>query len=227
MGTYLITGANRGIGLGLARALQARGDRVIGTARDPDAALALRDTGARVELLDVTDAASLAGLVERLRGVPIDVLINNAGRQHPDMELNDVDPEVMVEVYRLNSIAPLMVTAALRPNLRAGVRKTVVNVSSDLGSLALNAEPGDLGWYSYRASKAALNTLTVNLARELGDEGFCCIALHPGWVRTDMGGPRAPLGIEDSVGDILELLDGLTPADNGRYLRHNGETMPW
>jgi NAD(P)-dependent dehydrogenase (short-subunit alcohol dehydrogenase family) len=222
--TVLITGANRGLGLEFARHFDALGYSVIGTARNPGRAVELKELGVRVEQLDVTDEASVSALVDRLDGVNIDVLINNAGyfnRTHHT--LAEVDWDDLAHTFAVNAMGPLRVTRALLPNLQSGEGKTVVNISSQMGSVGTNGG----GYYSYRASKAALNQLTVTLAQELEDQGFCCVVMHPGWVRTRMGGENATYSPEESVGGMVEVIKGLTAADTGRFLDLHGQEIPW
>jgi NAD(P)-dependent dehydrogenase (short-subunit alcohol dehydrogenase family) len=222
--TVLITGANRGIGLELAREYAAAGWRVIGTARKPDEATVLQTLGAEVVQLDVTDRDSVDRLAGDLRGRPIDLLINNAGIQLLMWKLEDVDIDKYNRILAVNTVGPVRVTLALLPNLRAGNRKLIVNVTSDISSIANNTNGG---FYGYRESKAALNMFTRSLAAELGAEGFICIALHPGWVKTDMGGPKAPITVQESVHGILRVVDGLSSDDNGTFLTYAGERMAW
>jgi NAD(P)-dependent dehydrogenase (short-subunit alcohol dehydrogenase family) len=222
--TVLITGANRGIGLELAREYAAAGWHVIGTARKPDEATDLRALGAEVVQLDVTDQASVDGLARALGDRPIDMLINNAGIQLLMWKLEDVDIDRFDRMLAVNTVGPVRVTRALLPNLRAGHRKLIVNVTSDISSIANNTSGG---FYGYRESKAALNMFTKSLADELGPEGFICIVLHPGWVRTDMGGPKAPITVQESVHGILKVVDGLSSDDNGTFLTYAGERMAW
>lgn len=222
--TVLITGANRGIGLELARQYAAEGWRVIGTARQPGAATELRATGADVMQLDVTDQASVDELARDLDGQAIDVLINSAGIQSLKWTLADVDIGEFERVLNVNTLGPVRVVRALLPNLRAGEMRKVVNITSNLGSIAGNA---DGGFYGYRESKAALNMFTRSLAAELGPDGFICIVLHPGWVQTDMGGPNAPLPVRDSVLGMRSVIDKLSPADNGTFWTHAGQQMAW
>jgi NAD(P)-dependent dehydrogenase (short-subunit alcohol dehydrogenase family) len=222
--TVLITGANRGIGLEYARQFAARGYKVIGTARDPADAKELSAVAGRVEALDVTDAASVAALAARLQGVAIDILVNNAGMfDRRDVSVDRVDFAVMEQTFAVNSLGPLRVTQALMPNLRAGKRKTIVNMSSQLGSIELSN--GD--WYAYRTSKAALNQITRTLSAELATDGFTCVVLHPGWVRTDMGGANATYEPEESVAGLVAVIEKLSPADNGRFLDFKGNAVPW
>jgi NAD(P)-dependent dehydrogenase (short-subunit alcohol dehydrogenase family) len=220
----LVTGANRGIGFAFARALTARGGPVIATARHPEKARGLAGLSLRLERLDLADAGSIARLARALSGEPIDVLINNAAIGEGGQGFAEIPMKDLEEAFRINAIGPAALTQALLPNLRAGRRRTVVNLSSGLGSISEN-ESG--GWIAYRASKAALNQLTRTMAAELKKDRFICIVMSPGWVRTDMGGPGASLSPEDSVAAMLEVIDRLTPSDTGRFLDHRGKEVPW
>lgn len=222
--TVLVTGANRGLGLEFARQLTSAGATVIGTARTPDEATELAATGARVEQLDVADAASVDALASRLTGTPIDVLLNNAGIFPSRGGIESVDPDEAARVYAVNTLGPMRVTRALLPNLRQGRRKLVMNMSSGLGSIENNGRGGSMG---YRESKAALNMFTRSLHAELGDEGFVCIAMSPGWVRTDMGGESATLSPEQSVQGMLSVLGSAGPDESGRYFDYSGDELPW
>jgi len=220
----LITGANRGIGLEYARQFAAKGYRVIGTARDPGDAKELSDVASRVEQLDVTDAASVAALARRLSGVPIDILVNNAGVfDRRDVTIDKVDFAMMEQTLAVNTLGPLRVTQALLPNLRAGKGRTIVSMSSQLGSI----EGSNGRWYAYRTSKAGLNQINKTLSAELASEGFTCVVLHPGWVRTDMGGANATYAPEESVSGLVAVIEKLTPADNGRFFDFKGNRIPW
>jgi NAD(P)-dependent dehydrogenase (short-subunit alcohol dehydrogenase family) len=222
--TVLITGANRGIGLEYARQFAARGYTVIGTVRDPADAKELSAVADRVEQLDVADAASVAALAQRLKGVPIDILVNNAGMfDRRDVTVDKVDFEMMEQTLAVNALGPLRVTQALMPNLRAGKRRTIVNMSSELGSIGQSSGR----WYAYRTSKAALNQITKTLGAELASEGFISVALHPGWVRTDMGGAAATYSPQESVAGLVSVIEKLGPADNGRFYDFKGTAIPW
>ena len=222
--TYLVTGANRGIGLQLATDLCARGDQVIATARDPRSARELARTGARVMPLDVADPASVAALAAGLAGLSIDVLVNNAGIGVGHEGIGRLDYARLSRFFETNALGALRVTEALLPNLRAGKRRVVANMTSRMGSIADNSSGGA---YAYRASKAALNMLTKNVAIDLAPEGFTCLVLHPGWVQTDMGGPAAPLSVAESSESLIGMLDRATPAQSGAFLDFAGETIPW
>lgn len=220
----LITGANRGLGLEFARQFSDAGWQVIGTARKPATATDLAETGATVVQLDVTDADSVARLAAELDGRPIDLLINNAGVIDRNASLSELDVDTVGWILDVNVLGPMRVTQALLPNLSAGARKTVVNISSRLGSLAQN-ESG--GLYGYRESKVALNMFTVSLANEFRDQGFIVVAMNPGWVQTDMGGENAALTPEQSVSGMRSVIEGLTLDDTGTFRAHSGGQEPW
>ena len=220
---WLVTGANRGIGLAFARELAGRGDAVVATAREPAKAKELSETGARVEPLDVSVDSSAAALGRTLSGEPLDVLINNAAVGDAVDSIRDIDFHNLARFFEVNSAGPLRVAKALLPNLERGNRRTIVSLTSGLASISQN----NGGWYEYRASKAALNMLMRTLAAELAPERFICVVLSPGWVKTDMGGEGATLTPQDSVRAMLRVIDGLTPKDNGKFLDHRGRELPW
>lgn len=219
--TVFITGANRGIGLELARQCAGRGQTVIATARKPEEAGDLRKSGARVLALDVADANSIEACAAELGETPIDLLINNAGVSSKSPRLEACTQEELARVLSVNAIGPVLVTKALLKNVKSGEGKLVVNITSVLGSIAKN----EGGSYGYRASKAALNMFTSCMAKEHGDITF--IAMHPGWVQTDMGGEKAPLKADESVSSMLVAIGRLTKADSGRFLNFDGTTIPW
>jgi len=224
MGTVLVTGANRGLGLEFAEQLQSKGYTVIGTARKPDQATELKASGARVEQLDVASQSSVDALADRLAGVPIDLLINNAGiAARGDSSLKTVDYAAMERTFQVNSLGPLRVTQALLPNLQAGNKKVIVHITSRLGSIELS----DGGMYSYRTSKTALNQINKIMSVELEPQGFTSVVMHPGWVQTDMGGAGATLTTSESISGMLGVIDGLTIDDTGKFYNYNGEKLPW
>ena len=222
--TVVITGANRGIGLEYARQFKAKGYTVIGTARKPAEAGDLKAVADRVEALDVADPASIAAFAERLEGTPVDILVNNAGIfPREDVTLDKVDFDAFERTLAVNTFGPLRVTRALMPNLQAGDRKTVIGMSSGLGSI----ERSNGRWYAYRTSKTALNQVNKILSEEFKDQGFVFTVLHPGWVRTDMGGENATYSVQDSVAGLVAVIEGLGPEDNGRFYDLKGEAIPW
>ena len=222
--TVLITGANRGIGLELARQLSAAGHEVIGTARKPEQAEDLEKLGAKVLQLDVTDASSVAALAAALKGTKIDLLINNAGTfgQSPG-SLQDTDFERVKMTFDVNSLGPMRVTQALLPNVLASDSKTIIHISSIMGSIENNQG----SYYGYRASKAALNMLNKSLAAELKDQGVTSVVLHPGWVQTRMGGAGASITVDVSVSGMLAVIAGLELEQTGHFYDYQGNELPW
>ncbi|MDF1702564.1 MAG: SDR family oxidoreductase [Planctomycetota bacterium] len=231
----VITGANRGLGLALARQCCARGDRVWAGVRRPDAAEALHALSpAGVLPLDMEDEASIAafGATLAAQADTLDVLVNNAGanstafggtREHSGVL--ELSAEHFMAQMRLNALGPMLLTRALVPLLRTGTSPAVVNISSQLGALALGrAHRRDIG---YNASKAALNMITAATAGDLEADGIKAVTLHPGWVRTDMGGDEAPLTAEDSARGILAFVDSLGPEHSGGFYRWDGAQHPW
>ncbi len=222
--TVLVTGANRGIGLELVRQLRAQGHQVIGTARNPAEASELKETGAVLVSLDVADSNSVRAMAEELEGQKIDLLINNAGIMgHSAKSFAETDFDQVVTTFDVNSLGPMRVTQALLPNLLAGKGKTVVQISSTMGSITNNGG----GYYGYRASKSALNMLNKSLALELADMGITSIVLHPGWVQTRLGGAGAAITTQESVAGMLAVIDELGPEDTGRFLDYQGKELPW
>jgi NAD(P)-dependent dehydrogenase (short-subunit alcohol dehydrogenase family) len=224
--TFVVTGAGRGIGLEFCRQLLTQGHEVIATVRDEAKAGSLKAFGPKLKVvtLDVTSPASIDGLAARLGAKPIDVLINNAGVSSTSKSIETLDVHEMTHVFHVNALAPMLVTKALLKNLRAGEGKTIVNITSQLGSIANNTGGST---YAYRASKAALNQLNRSLANELRADGFTCVAVHPGWVRTDMGGPNATLAPEDAVRSMLGAIEKLKTDDTGKFLNYDGTPLPW
>ena len=220
---WLVTGANRGIGLAFARELVGRGQEVVAAAREPAKAKELAATGARVETLDVSEDASVARLARALREEPLDVLVNNAGVGDGVDSIRDLDFENLSRFFEVNAAGPLRLAKALLPALERGRRRTIVSISSGLASISQN----NGGWYEYRASKAALNMSMRTLAAELSSEKFIVVALSPGWVRTDMGGTGATMTPEESVRAMLRVIEGLTAKDSGTFLDHRGRELPW
>lgn len=220
--TVLIIGASRGIGLELVRQYLADGLRVFATARNEEGLKLLRDEGARVLKLDVTDAASASGLAWQIDGEIFDTVVVNAGVYGPRTEGLDTPAEAdFDQVMRTNVLGPMRVIPQLVDALADGSKLGVV--SSRMGSMGLRTNGG--GWL-YRASKAAVNSVLKDASFALAGKAIC-VALHPGWVRTDMGGSDADLDVKDSARDLRRTLAALTPADNGSFLNHDGQPLAW
>jgi NAD(P)-dependent dehydrogenase (short-subunit alcohol dehydrogenase family) len=229
MATILITGANRGIGLELARQFASRGDSVIAGARRPKKATALAAPAnghpGRIEIiaLDVTDAASIEAAARDLAPRAIDVLVNNAGVIGPERQTTlDMDFDGFARTLAVNTVAPLRVTQAFLPNVRAAKGK-IVGIST---RLAIFADPAS-SQIAYRASKAAMNRVFQGLALDLSSEGIPVLLLTPGWVRTDMGGPNAALAVEESVAGLIREIDALTMERTGMFRNYLGQNGPW
>lgn len=226
--TYLITGANRGLGLELTRQLRARGERVFATARAPRDAGELRKLTPDVLALDAAEPASIESLGAAMKGQAVDVLINNAGIYGKDTSLDALSAAEFERVFRTNVAGPALITRALLPSLRGGRRKLVVNVSSTYGSISSSISGGSSGGsWSYKSSKAALNMVTSDLHNALKPEGFTCVSVCPGWNRTDMGGSGAPLDPRDSMRSLIGVMDRLSVSDSGRFLNHEGSPIAW
>jgi NAD(P)-dependent dehydrogenase (short-subunit alcohol dehydrogenase family) len=229
----LVTGANRGLGLEFVRQLLARGDRIVATCRQPGKATALNalagDHPGRLHVLplDVADPRAIAELVRELAlldddGARIDLLVNGAGVLHSGERFGSVGADNLLDSFRTNAMGPFLLAQALAPRLRDGAR--IANITSQLGSIANTTR---FGTPSYDISKAAQNMATALLAAALRERGIVVIALHPGWVQTDMGGAGATVTPEQSVSGLLRVIGALKPSDSGHFLDWQGEALPW
>ena len=234
----LVTGANRGLGLELARQLLAAGSRVVATCRPPGKATALNTLAGEhpgrlhVLPLDVAEPKAHAELARELPLVlgghdddtpgRLDLLVNNAGVLHSGERFGHVEEAILEDSLRVNAIGPFLLAQALAPRLADGAK--VVNLSSSLGSIASTTR---FGTPSYNISKAAQNMATALLARALSDRGIVVVAFNPGWVRTDMGGEGAELEPAQAVAALLRLAEGLGPDDSGHFLDGEGRRLPW
>lgn len=223
MATYLITGANRGIGLSLSQQLTARGDTVIGVCRRSSPAL--EATGAQViDGVDVADADAVASLPARLGAPSIDGLVLNAGIFTNEI-LDALDDDAFARIQRqfeVNTLGPLRVAAALQGRLAKGAKVGII--TSRMGSLADN---GSGAYYGYRASKAAVNAIGKSLALDLAPRGISVVLLHPGRVATDMLGGQGDIGPDEAAANLIARLDALTLADSGSFWHANGTPLPW
>jgi NAD(P)-dependent dehydrogenase (short-subunit alcohol dehydrogenase family) len=229
----VITGANRGLGLALAGAFVARGDAVTAGCRNPDAAVELRGLGVIALPLDMESEFSIAYFAEAAAsGGVVDVLINNAGldstafgAQSHERDVLAISSEHFIRQMSVNAVGPMLLARGLVEALKSSDNGRIVNISSQVGSMVVGARIGrDIG---YSASKSALNMITVKLAARLVDEGITAIAMHPGYLRTDMGGAGADLDPVETAGLIAELVAELTIEQTGQFLRWDGTTHPW
>lgn len=235
--TWLITGANRGIGLGYATQLLAMGERVIAGVREPDIADSLIELSRQykpllsIGRLDMNNWNSIDSFAGNLEEERIDYLINNAGlyggswtEDSHRQSVDSMDYGLWEEIMRVNVIAQFRLTRALEGSLMRSDNAMVVMMSSDMGSIGNN----DLGQsYAYRTSKAALNMIGKSLAVDLRERGIRVISMAPGWTQTALGGWTATWSVEDSVTKQIKVITGLGPEDTGRFLNLHGESVPW
>ncbi|WP_201786969.1 SDR family oxidoreductase [Acidihalobacter prosperus] len=226
MHSVLITGAGRGIGLALARHYRAAGWRVYACHRQASAELErIADDNLSLHALDVAEPEQMARLADSLSGLPLDVLFNNAGVYGPSVDgFGSLDAEGLLDTLRVNTVAPLLLAQALLPNLHAGALKTIATLTSRMGSIGDN---GSGGHYPYRASKAGLNAALRSLSIDLRPHDIKVLILHPGWVRTDMGGAHGTLSVEQSAAQLFRHVASAQMRDSGRFIDIDGSKLPW
>src|SRR5450631_4143990 len=232
MKTTLITGANRGIGLEFSRQYAADGWRVLACSRYPEKSDALNKLAAQypeliqMHALDVADHVQIERLAQVLEDESIDLLINNAGI-YPDSDksgFGHTDYAEWVQAFRTNTMAPLKMAETFATQITRSQQKTIVTITSKMGSIADNSGGGS---YLYRSSKAALNMVVKSLAIDLKPFGIIAVVFHPGWVKTDMGGANALISAEQSVSGMRQVIDGLAIADSGKFFGYDGQVIPW
>jgi NAD(P)-dependent dehydrogenase (short-subunit alcohol dehydrogenase family) len=230
--TALITGANRGIGLEFCRQYAAEGWRVLACSRYPEKSDELNRLAAenpeliKVHALDVTDHVEIDRLAQALADESIDLLINNAGI-YPDSDksgFGHTDYAEWMQAFRINTMAPLRMAETFAAQIARGEQKTIVTISSKMGSIADNSGGGS---YLYRSSKAAVNMVVKSLAIDLKPFGVKAVLFHPGWVKTDMGGPNAMISPAQSVSGIRKVISGLSTDDSGKFFAYDGQLIPW
>lgn len=231
MATVLITGANRGLGLEFCRQYAEAGWTVMACARDPDRseplqALARGNGAVSLHRLDVSRFDEIDALSRRLADQAIDVLLNNAGIYGGSEQnrFGTIDYPLWSEALRINAQAPVKMAEAFLPQLTKGSRKLIVAITSLMGSMADNQSGGAI---VYRSGKAALNAAMKSLSIDLRDRSVGVLLLHPGWVKTDMGGPNAPTSAAESVGGMRRVIESFEPEQTGRFLDFKGNELPW
>ncbi len=232
MQRIFITGANRGLGLEIVRQYLERGDHVFAAARKfaavehYDGKYKGRLTRVKLDVDHMDDIAAAAQTV-RSEVNGLDMLINNAAinpRESGYRSLGSLEPQALEHSLHTNAVAPLMIVQALLDLLKNGTNPKVINITSQQGSMQYKTHGGG---YAYSISKAALNMATRALAGDLGSQGIITMMIHPGWVQTDMGGGGAPLSAQQSASSLINIIDNLTPKDNGRFFNINGQDHMW
>jgi len=224
MGTVLVVGASRGIGLEFVRQYAADGEQVLATYRKDADAARLRKLGATALRLDVLDAASRTALTTQIGATRLDVVVLSAGVYGARTAgLEAPDPAEFDRVMHTNVLAPMHLITLLSPHLADAGAKLAI-LSSNMGSIGRMANAS--GWL-YRASKAAVNAALRAASLELGPRGVVCIAFHPGWVRTDMGGAGASIDVVESVTNLRRVIAQANDSHNGKFLNYTGEHISW
>ncbi len=229
--TVLVTGANRGLGLEFVRQYAEDGWRVLAACRAPDAAKELQELASRhperirILAIDVLNAAGVKKAAASLRDEPIDLLLNNAGVGSPrGQKIGSLDYAAWAGVLDANVLGPARMVEAFVENVAKGRDKRIVTVTSLMGSIADNSSGGS---YAYRSSKAAVNAAMKSFSIDLAPRGITCVVVHPGWVRTDMGGAGGKLSPEESVRSLRALIASLKPKDSGKFFNVDGKELPW
>lgn len=226
--TVLITGANRGIGLEFCKHYLANNWQVIACCRKPNDAselnqLALGNSQLQVEQLDIASSEQIVSLGQRLADKSVDVLINNAGIYGPKgATLEQLELDDWLHVLHIDTVAPLLLTRALKPCLANQAK--LAFVTSKMGSIADNQSGGS---YMYRSAKAALNAAVKSLAHDWSGDNLAVVLLHPGWVKTDMGGPNALISTTQSVAGMSQVISQLSLDDTGQFINYDGARIPW
>ncbi len=226
MPTVLITGANRGIGLELARQYAADGWSVIATCRaSKDAAELKKLKGeVQVEALEVTDQKQVKALAKKLKDVAIDVLLNNAGMLTGYEAFGKTDAQSWLKTLHVNTVAPLQIAEAFIEHVARSDQRKIVSITSGMGSIGRGP---DGGAYAYRTSKAGLNMAMATAASDLKSRKIVIAVISPGWVKTDMGGPSASITPKTSVDGIRKVIAKLNSKTSGRFFNYSGEEIPW
>jgi NAD(P)-dependent dehydrogenase (short-subunit alcohol dehydrogenase family) len=233
MQRILITGANRGIGLALVEEYLSRGDvQIFATCRNPDDAEALQklaqsdSSNLEIVQLEVTDPESIKAVFTEItaKTTVLDIVVNNAGIDPPGQSFEQIDAELMLQVFKVNTVAPMMISQSALPFLINSNNARLIHISTSMASLQNRTYGGN---YGYCSSKSALNMAMRGMAVDLRQYKIIVVALDPGWVQTDMGGQSASLTPEESAQGLVTVIDALKSTDNGRYLVYDGSEHPW
>ncbi|WP_455208901.1 SDR family oxidoreductase [Kaarinaea lacus] len=232
MNSVLVTGSNRGLGLEWVRQYSKTGWRVYATCRFPEQAdelqaLASQSDNMTIHRLDVTRDDQLSAVVKDLAGESIDILVNNAGVYHEQWgkdPLGNINYEDWQHTFAVNTLGPMRVSEAFIENIVGSKKRLIVAITSHMGSIADIASGND---YAYRSSKAALNAAMKGLSYETATRNVGVLILHPGWVRTRMGGESAPLTTQQSVEGMRKLVENFNLSESGSFFRYDGSPIPW
>ena len=231
MKNVLITGANRGLGLEFVRQYLESGRKVLATCRDFRVAFELlnlkKEFNGRLEILDLDLSSddSINKLSEVLSDTPIDLFVNNAGIMGVrNLKLGEVSGGSWEKVFRVNTIAPVLLVQNLLENICLGNERKMIFISSRVGSIQENTGGA---MYAYRSSKTALNQVVKSFSIDLLDRGVSSIALHPGWVLTDMGGPNALIDVKTSVTGMISVINSIRNSDSGKFFNYDGSIIKW
>lgn len=229
--SVLITGTNRGIGLQMVKQSIQNGWRVYACCRNPNQAADLLQVAemagglASVHVLDIADTAQIQALAYELRNESLDMLINNAGVYGSmDHEFGNTDEHDWLQSFKVNTIGPMKLAESFVENLSMGQDKKLVALSSKMASMDDN---GSGGSYIYRSTKTALNAVMKSLSIDLKPRGIACYIMHPGWVKTDMGGPNAEISTSESVKKMFDIINNATLEDSGKFFDIDGSIIPW
>lgn len=226
--TVLITGANRGIGLEYAKQYALAGSQVYATVRAPAQATALlalaqQHPNLQVLSLDVANVTAIRDLSAQLGAVSLDILISNAGI-YPDSQFGNTDPQTWLQAFQINTLTTYYLAEAFLPQLQRAGHAKLIAMTSKMGSITDNGSGGE---YIYRSSKTALNMVVKSLAIDLLKFNIAVAALHPGWVRTDMGGPHGLIDTETSVRGLRAVIANLDTNASGQFIAYDGQSIAW
>lgn len=231
MPCVLVTGSNRGLGLEFCNQYAKAGWKVLACCRQPEKALALsnlaeKHPNIRIHKLDVRDFSEIDALSKSLAAESIDVLLCNAAIYSDNKQngFEKIDYDSWLESFKVNSLAPVKLAESFLPQLKRSQLKLIVGITSLMGSISDNSSGGSL---FYRSSKSALNAAMKSLSIDLAPQGIGVLLLHPGWVKTDMGGEQAPLTAEPSISGMIKVIGGFSPKQSGSFLNYKGDILPW